>query len=514
MNTNVISISDKKSPLSTVKIKEEIRAECESIISFCTQEHEGTTFLQFEKELWKLLSYMGILYIQLFLMSSHERLNYSEWLNTGLYYFRKEPVSKTVKTVFGKVSYCRTYLVRKDGNKKAGFYPLDIMLGLTADGFSPSIISLATRLATRVSFLTSIKIFGYFYGWSPSGESVETLVLGLGRRAGAYMEIAEAPEGDGVVLIIEADGKATPTATDEELAKRRKKRGRNKKGCCQRHRGKGKRKGKKRKRRKKGDKSKNGRSVTIVVMYTLKRGADGLLHGPVNKIVWASYAPRWVILQWAYRQAVKRGFPPGSGKRIHIAIDGERCLQKGLAELFPEATFALDIIHVEEKLWKIGRVYYGEGSEETEEQVERMKRLLYEGRTKELLSRLREMEKRLSNRAKRDKSKREILSSVINYLSPRSDMMRYKDYIEEDLPIASGIVEGAARYVVGERMDCSGMRWIPERAEALLHLRCVELNGDWEKFFEWAYKNWRDKMIKEEKVMVRTNEPIELLKAA
>jgi hypothetical protein len=46
--------------------------------------------------------------------------------------------------------------------------------------------------------------------------------------------------------------------------------------------------------------------------------------------------------------------------------------------------------------------------------------------------------------------------------------------------IASGVVEGAARYVVGERLDNSGMRWIEERAEAVLLLRCIEVNGDWE----------------------------------
>ncbi len=513
MKSKVIPFSGKKAPLSSDKIKEKIRIECEMIISFCMQGHEGKTFLQFEKELWESLSCMGILYIQLFLMSSHERLKYHEWLNTGLYYVRLTPTAKTIKTAFGKVIYYRTYLVRKDG-KKDGFYPLDILLGLTRDGFSPSIISLATRLAARVSFLTSVKIFGYFYGWSPSTESVETSVLGIGRQAGEYMEISEAPEGDGEVLIIEADGKATPTATEEELEKRRKKRGKNKKGCSQRHRGKAKRKGKKRKRRKKGDKSKNGRSITIVVMYTLRRGTDGLLHGPVNKIVQASYAPRQIILQWARRHAAKRGFPPGTGKRIHIAVDGEACLEKGLSELFPNATFALDIIHVEEKLWKIGRAYYGEGSDKTEEQVEEMKTLLYGGRVKVLLSQLKEMLKLLSKRAKRDKSKRVILSAVLNYLEPRVHMMNYKQYLEEDLPIASGIVEGAARYVVGERMDCSGMRWIPGRAEALLHLRCIELNGNWEKFFDWAYKNWRSKMEKEEKVLIRTNEPIKLPKAA
>ncbi len=500
MSNIEIAIADKKDPLSVEEIKEKIRSECENIIDFCSQEQEGMAFHKFEIELWKLISYMGCLFIQLFLMSCHERLDYSKWLNTGLYYARRVPNAKTIKTVFGKVKYYRTYFVRKKNSKKGGFYPLDIILGITSDGFSPSVMSLATRLATRVSFLTTVKIFGYFYGWSPSTEAVETLVLGIGRQAGEYMEIAEAPEGDGEVLIIEVDGKATPTATEEELEKRRKKRGKNKKSCCQRHRGKEKRKGKKRKRRKKGDKSKNGRSITIVVMYTLRSGADGLLHGPINKIVWASYAPRWIILQWARRHAAKRGFPPGSGKRIHIAIDGETCLEKGLSELFPEATFALDIIHVEEKLWKIGRTYYGEGSEKTEEWVEEMKTLLYGGRVKELLSQLREMLKLLSKRAERDKSKREILSAVIKYLDPRVHMMNYKQYIEEDLPIASGIVEGAARYVVGERMDCSGMRWIPGRAEALLHLRCVELNGDWENFFDWAYKNWRSKMEKEEKV--------------
>jgi hypothetical protein len=79
-------------------------------------------------------------------------------------------------------------------------------------------------------------------------------------------------------------------------------------------------------------------------------------------------------------------------------------------------------------------------------------------------------------------------------MEPRLAMMKYKQYIEDDLPIASGVIEGAARYVVGERMDCSGMRWIPQKAEALLHLRCIEINSEWDSFFQWAYHRWCDEL--------------------
>ncbi len=52
------------------------------------------------------------------------------------------------------------------------------------------------------------------------------------------------------------------------------------------------------------------------------------------------------------------------------------------------------------------------------------------------------------------------------------------------------------------------MRWIPERAEALLHLRCIELNGEWDQFYEWEYNRWHNKLLRNEKVIVRSNEPL------
>lgn len=494
---------------SIEEVQDSIRTKCEEIIQRCLTVREAESFFRFEKTLHTLVSELGCLFFHLFLLAAHHGQDYTQWLESGLYSLKPTPISRTLKTIYGKVRYWRSYLVRK-GKPAGGFYPLDIVLGLTRDGFSPFVMSLATKLATRVSFATSTLLFRCFYGWSPSSESIEHLVLGIGREASAYMEVVAAPEDDGEVLIIEVDGKATPTATDEELAKRRGRRKEKKRSCCQRHRGKDTRRSRKRKRRKKGDKSKNGRSTTIVVMYTLKRGADGKLHGPLNKTVWASYAPRKVMLNWARRQATTRGFPPGTKKRIHIAVDGERCLQERLTDLFPTATFALDIRHLEEYLWKVGRAFYAEGSAELDSWIEDKRSLLYEGRAAELLDDLNALKTSLSSRAKRDARKREVLTTVIQYMEPRLSMMAYNAYIEEDVPIATGIVEGAARYVVGERMDCSGMRWIPGKAEALLQLRCIELNGEWDQFFDWAYTRWREKLQRTEPMLVRTNTPIDL----
>ncbi len=499
--------SETETPSSVEELENKIRSECEKIIDECRKEREEINFFRFEKDLWVMVSHMGCLFFQLFLMSFHEKLSYGKWTDSGLYYLKNPPIPRTIKTVFGKVRYWRTYVVRKAGG--GGFFPLDIVLGLTRDGFSPWVMSLSAKLATRVSFGTAVILFRCFYGWSPSSESLEHLVLGIGREAADYMEVVDPPEDDGEVLVIEVDGKAVPTATEEELEKRRGKR-KKQPSCCKRHRGKAKRKSRKRKRRKKGDKSKNGRSATIVVIYTLRKGKDGQLHGPVNKQVWASFRCRKAMLEWARRQATKRGFPPGTDKRIHIVVDGEKCLRDGLSILFPEATFALDIRHLEEKIWKVGRAFYAEGSDELEEWVEEKRSLLYEGRAEELISQLEEMEKSLSKRAKRDKGRREVLADILRYMKDRTDMMAYQKLIEEDLPIATGIVEGAARYVIGERLDCSGMRWIPERAEALLHLRCIELNGDWDSFFEWGYGRWLERLRQKENVLVRTDEPIDL----
>ena len=166
----------------------------------------------------------------------------------------------------------------------------------------------------------------------------------------------------------------------------------------------------------------------------------------------------------------------------------------------------MDIRHLEERLWKVGRVLHGPSPDAVAHWVEDQRELLYSGRAAQLVTGLKALKLTLSARAKRDAAKREALRELIGYLEKRLSMMAYQALIEADLVIASGIVEGAARDVVGERLDGSGMRWIPERAEALLHLRCIELNGEWERFFTWSSQRWMERMRTGHRVVLRTNQ--------
>ena len=80
-------------------------------------------------------------------------------------------------------------------------------------------------------------------------------------------------------------------------------------------------------------------------MYTLRRGEDGRLHGPLNKKVYGTFGSRRSALQWARAQATRRGFPPGTAKTVQIVVDGETCLGQRLRRLFRGATLTLDVRH-------------------------------------------------------------------------------------------------------------------------------------------------------------------------
>ncbi len=502
------------SPSTVEDLQGRARERLGEIITYCTNDQGPTSFLEFETALLGLLRSLGCLLTQLFLRSRHDRLDPAAWQARG-YRVADPAAGRTLKTSCGPVPYVRAFLLPRRGGGP-GVHPLDVALGLTRDAYTPLVIGWFCRLATRVSFHIASELGGMFLGAAPPASAIEEWVLGLARPAYVFLSDGPVPADDGDVLVIEIDGKAAPTATEQELARRRGPRARHAVGCrCQRHRGRAKRQRRGQKpRRKKGDKSKNGRSATLVVMYTLRRGEDGRLHGPVNKKVFGTFGARKSALRWAREQATRRGFPPGTDKAVQIVIDGETCLEQRLRRLFRGAILTLDVRHAQEKLWEVGRLFHREGSAELTHWVEDLEGLLYKGHVRALLQRLEQVMRGVSRRGPGTKGKRRVLKQVIGYLEARVKLMDYGRWRAGDLVIASGVVEGAARYVVGERLDNSGMRWIEERAEAVLLLRCIEVNGDWEAFMRWSQEQRSQELERGQTVQIRSRTPTQLPGAA
>jgi hypothetical protein len=493
-------------PPSLDELRSQLYQQLDQAIDACEHDHPQASFLDFEKALLLRLSALGVLLMQLFLLVRHQCLDLTAYDSEGRYRVGAAYATRNLNTSCGELRYGRVYLIPRQGTGP-GCHPLDSELGLTRDGFSTLIISWFCRLSTRLSFRLASELGGMFLGWAPAASTVEGWVLGLGRPAHVWHSTGPLPEGDGEVLVIECDGKAVPTATDEELAKRRGPRQAKTCGCkCPRHRGRCGRTFRGKKKRNRGDKSKNGRSATLIAMYTLKRGADGRLHGPINKKIYGSFSARHVALQWARAQATRRGFPADTTKTIQIILDGEVCLEQKMRELFPKAILTLDIRHAQERLWKVGRLVHAEGSPELAAWVEPLAELLYQGKGAELLERLRGVH----FQGPGSKQKWRIHGKAIKYLHKRVELLKYGAWREQDLVLASGVVEGAARYVIGERLDNSGMRWVVERAEAVLLLRCIEVNGDWDTFFAWSEQQRRADLRQGKVVQIGSQSPTQV----
>lgn len=495
----------KDAPPREKEIKKRINRQVGEIFDYLEWRDDERRFGEVEKKLVPMVFALARLFFAYFL-ARRQRLSEKR--------LRKRPPAgyrsgtsqpRRVGTFFGKVRYWRTYLRESCGT--SGTYPLDIELGFTADGFSMHVISLSARLSCLVSFDQVAALLLTFMLWAPAKRTIENSVLGLGRFTQDWFESAPAPEGDGDILVMQFDGKAAPTATDSELEKRRGKRGKKSRAPSPRHRGREKRERRGPKpRRKPGDKSKNGRVATLVVMYTLKTATNEkgkpLLLGPINRKVYGSFACKRHAFAVARREADKRGFEQGSGKPVQVVMDGDLDFEDYARDYFPEAMLTLDIMHAIEYLGKAGRCFYKEGSEEFYAWVENKKNLLYKGETGKLVRELQAEFESIPKTGPGNKGKRKKLEGIISYLESRRHMMHYGWLRQQDYEIASGSVEGAVKHVVGKRFDNGSMRWIRERAEALLQLRCIEINGDWDDFIAFV----------EDRVNERSKEEMNLLR--
>ncbi len=184
----------------------------------------------------------------------------------------------------------------------------------------------------------------------------------------------------------------------------------------------------------------------------------------------------WICEQMALRHA-------GSDKPIVCIMDGEEALWK-MREVFQADVpmiEILDLLHVTPRLWDAATLFYPKGSSAAEKFVrERVLRILH-GDVIGVVRGLRRMGTADGLRG----DKRTKLRKICGYFENNRHRMRYDEYLAFGFPIASGVIEGACRNVVKDRLERTGMNWTIPGAEAMLELRCIHLTDQWDEFIEF-----------------------------
>ena len=140
----------------------------------------------------------------------------------------------------------------------------------------------------------------------------------------------------------------------------------------------------------------------------------------------------------------------------------------------------LDIVHVSGYVWKAAKAFYGHKEHQEAFVQDRLLRIL-RGEVAGVIKGMRRMasERDLKGPALKD------VRTTCNYFENNAHRMRYDEYLPAGYPIASGVIEGACRHVIKDRMEHGGMRWTLDGAQAMLDVRCVYASSEWENFGSW-----------------------------
>jgi hypothetical protein len=140
----------------------------------------------------------------------------------------------------------------------------------------------------------------------------------------------------------------------------------------------------------------------------------------------------------------------------------------------------LDILHVSSYVWKAAKVFHDHKEQQEAFAQERLLMIL-RGGVASVVKGLRWMATRHNLQGNR----LDEIATVCTYFENNTERMRYDEYLREGYPIATGVIEGACRHVIKDRMEQGGMRWTLEGAEAMLDLRAVNASSAAEEFYVW-----------------------------
>jgi hypothetical protein len=151
-----------------------------------------------------------------------------------------------------------------------------------------------------------------------------------------------------------------------------------------------------------------------------------------------------------------------------------------------DLTIVVDIIHVIEYLWDAGRAFHPASGLELESWVRHRLLEILRGKAGLMAGGMR----RSATLRGMSPKAREPVDTCAHYLLKYSPYLRYDHCLSQGLPIATGVIEGACRHLVKDRMDVTGARWSLTGAEAVLRLRALRSSQDFDEY--WAFHEARE----------------------
>ncbi len=395
------------------------------------------------------------------------------------------PVQRTRPYVsaFGPTPFTRDVYAPRETQPQE-VRPLDAKLGMPQSDTSYLLQKWSGARFVKESYTESRATLRDILGFSPSVNCLEDMAAAASEHADACFAQAKPvdPATEEEILVATSDCKGVPMRKADAP---RKKPGAD---------------GPRGKRLKKGQKHGQKRMACVGGVYSVapfRRTADDVLNEilrkekqqqrpkPQNKRLRAvltrevdcqEVIAKDVIFDWLAEEVQQRD--PHVRRTVVAVMDGESKL-RDLQELkISRAIGILDIWHATEYLWELAYCFHREGSDEAEAFVETYLRKLLEGKVNRVISGIRQM---ATKRALSPK-KWQNVEDCLTYFAARCEYMKYDEYLAAGYPIGSGVVEGACRHLVKDRMEQAGMRWRIAGAQAILSLRSIYLNDDWEDF--------------------------------
>lgn len=401
---------------------------------------------------------------------------------------------RNIVSLFGEVTVTRLGYSQRN---EASNFMLDKALNLPKDQYSSGLRERIVSEAIKVSFDESVSCIKKTTGGHVPKRQALTLVQDVAQDFTIFYEQNRfsSTEDTSDLLVMSFDGKGI-VMRQEDL------RAATKKAASEQEK-------KLQTRLSQGEKRNRKRMAQVATVYTVKAhprtaesimkcGSDdeSIIHLKPkirNKRVWASVErDAEKVIEEAFEEALQRD--PAQTRKWLVLVDGLphqiKLINKVMKRLKVKATLIQDFIHVLEYLWKATWCFHEKGSEAAEEWVAERALKILQGQAGLVAAGM----KRSATQRKMAVKERENIDICASYLLKSKSRLRYANALASGYPIATGVIEGACRHLINDRLDITGARWGLQGAEAILKLRSIKSSGDLDTYFAFNREQSRKRL--------------------